>query len=105
VTLDLYPDLEPADGEVEDAELAVNDDVLVKAFALGPDARLDPHEHPGSSNVFHVTEGTVTVIRDGERERVSAPGVVLNERGVEHGARNDTDERAVLTATLAPFPG
>jgi quercetin dioxygenase-like cupin family protein len=105
VTLDLYPDLDPDPGEVEDAELAVNDDVLVKAFALGPDARLDPHEHAGSSNVFHVTEGTVTVIQDGEERRISAPGVVLHERGVEHGARNDTDETVVLTATLAPFPG
>jgi quercetin dioxygenase-like cupin family protein len=99
-----YPDLDPADGEVIDAEVVVTDDVLVKAFALGPGAELEPHEHGGSTNVFHVTEGTVTVIQDGEERAVAAPGAVLHERGQSHGARNDTDEVAVLTASLCPMP-
>lgn len=105
--LDRYAalDLTPDAGEVLDAELAVTDDVLVKAFALGPGAALDPHDHPDSTNVFHVLEGTVTVVQGDEEERVSAPGVVLHERGVVHGARNGTDERAVLTASLCPLPG
>ncbi|WP_247000910.1 cupin domain-containing protein [Halosolutus gelatinilyticus] len=97
-------DLDPADGEVETAELAVTDDVLVKAFALGPNAELDPHDHPDSTNVFHVLEGAVTVVRDDESERVAAPGVVLHERGAVHGARNETDETVVFTASLCPLP-
>jgi quercetin dioxygenase-like cupin family protein len=97
-------DLEPADGEIETAELVVTDDVLVKAFALGPGATLEPHDHPDSTNVFHVLEGTVTVIQDGERRRVDAPGVVRHDRGVEHGAANDTDEPVVFTASLCPLP-
>jgi quercetin dioxygenase-like cupin family protein len=101
---DLVTDLDPDVGEVLDAELAVTDDVLVKAFALGPGAELSPHDHPDSTNVFHVLEGTVTVVRDGEEVPVTAPGVVLHERGVVHGARNGTDERAVLTASLCPLP-
>lgn len=108
MTLDRYADaleeLDPADGEVETAELVVTDDVLVKAFALGPDAELDPHEHPDSTNVFHVLEGTVTVLRGDESERVDAPGVVLHERGAVHGARNETDETAIFTASLCPLP-
>jgi len=104
MALDSYPDLDPDAGEVIDAELAVTDDVLVKAFALGPGAELDPHDHPDATNVFHVLEGTVTVLRDGEEEEISAPGVVFHERGVEHGARNDTDEVAVFTASLCPLP-
>jgi hypothetical protein len=40
-----------------------------------------------------------------EEERVTAPGVVLHQRGVVHGARNETDGRAVLTASLCPLPG
>ena len=55
--------------------------------------------------VFHVLEGTVTVVQGDDEERVDAPGVVLHERGVTHGARNDTDETAVLTASLCPLPG
>jgi len=108
MTLDRYADavtsLDPAAGEVETAELVVTDDALVKVFALGPGAELDPHEHADATNVFHVLEGEPTVVRDGEEERLDAPAVVLNERGDVHGARNDTDERAVFTASLCPLP-
>ncbi|WP_226482991.1 cupin domain-containing protein [Natrinema amylolyticum] len=101
---DSIADLEPADGEVETAELVVTDDVLVKAFALGPNAELEAHEHADSTNVFHVLEGTVTVIQGEESERIDAPGVVHHERGVTHGARNETDETVVFTASLCPLP-
>nr|WP_255666017.1 cupin domain-containing protein [Haladaptatus sp. DYF46] len=102
--MDRIPDLDPDDGEVLTEELVVTDDVLVKAFALGPDAELSPHEHGDSTNVFHVLAGEVTVIQDDEEETVSAPGVVLHERGVVHGARNDSDGVAMLTASLCPLP-
>lgn len=105
MTLDRLPDLDPADGEVVDAEVAVTEDVLVKAFALGPGAELPPHEHPDSTNIFHVIEGTVTVIQGTDEEPIAAPGVVLHDRGVDHGARNDTDAVAVFTASLCPMPG
>ena len=101
---DRYTGLDADSGEVVDTELVVTDDVLVKAFALGPGAELEPHEHGGSTNVFHVTEGTVTVVQDGQERAVEAPGVVLHERGRSHGAQNDTDEVAVLTASLCPTP-
>ncbi|PSQ33172.1 cupin, partial [Halobacteriales archaeon QS_9_70_65] len=45
MTLDELPDIDPAAGEVETAELVVHDDVLVKLFALGPDGAFDPHVH------------------------------------------------------------
>ena len=96
--------LDPGPGEVETAEILVTDDVLVKAFVLGPDAAVDPHEHADATNVFHVLEGEPTVIRDGEEAALAAPAVVPNERGAVHGARNDTDDRAVLTASIAPLP-
>jgi quercetin dioxygenase-like cupin family protein len=98
------PDLDPGVGEVIDEELVVTDDVLIKVFALGPDATLEAHEHADSTNVFHVVRGSVTVIQEGQQTRVDAPGVVLHERGVSHGARNDTDDVAVLTASLCPLP-
>ncbi|TKX74735.1 cupin domain-containing protein [Halorubrum sp. GN11_10-6_MGM] len=107
MTLDSYAaavaGLDPAPGEVETAELVVTDDVLVKAFVLGPDATVDPHEHADATNVFHVLEGEPTVVRDDEEAALAAPAVVYNERGAVHGARNDTDDRAVLTASIAPL--
>jgi quercetin dioxygenase-like cupin family protein len=102
--LDQYPDLDPADGEVLTDELHVSDDVLVKAFALGSGGAVEPHEHAEATNVFHVLEGSVVVSRDDEEETVTAPGVVPNERGAVHGARNESEERAVLTASLCPLP-
>ncbi|WP_435076310.1 cupin domain-containing protein [Halococcus sp. AFM35] len=102
--LDSYPDLDPGEDEVLTEELFVSDDVLVKAFALGPGGSVDPHEHEGATNVFHVLEGTVVVTRDDGEETVAAPGVVPNERGAVHGAHNESEERAVLTASLCPLP-
>lgn len=104
MSLDVLPDLEPGPGEILDTELFVSDDVLVKAFALGAGASVDPHEHAGATNVFHVVAGAVVVTQDGNEDVIEAPGVVPNERGVTHGARNETDEPAVLTASLAPMP-
>ena len=103
--MDSYEIPDPDAGEVLDTELVVSEDVLVKAFALGPGAELDAHDHPDSTNVFHVVEGTVTVVQDDTEAAIEAPGVVHHDRGVEHGARNDTDERAVVTASLCPMPG
>jgi quercetin dioxygenase-like cupin family protein len=105
MSLDRLPDLDPGPEEVLEAEVAVTDDVLVKAFALGRGAELDAHEHAGSTNVFHVVEGTVTVIQGDDEAAIDAPGVVLHQSGVVHGARNDTDEMAVFTACLCPLPG
>lgn len=104
MTLDRYSVPDVGDGEVESDEFVVTDDVLVKVFALGPGGELSAHEHDDATNVFHVLEGTATVIQDGEEEEIEAPGVVLHERGVTHGARNDTDEVVVLTASLCPLP-
>ncbi|WP_299332230.1 cupin domain-containing protein [Haloplanus sp.] len=105
MTLDRLETFDPAPDEVVTAELAVSDDVLVKAFALGQGARLEPHEHADSTNVFHVLRGTVTVIQGDDEEAINAPGVVYHDRGVGHGARNDTDDVAVFTASLCPLPG
>ena len=105
MALDRLPDLDPAEGEVIDEELAVTDDVLVKLFALGPGASIDQHQHADATNVFHVVAGTVTVLQDDDAETVTAPGVVLNERGQSHGVRNETAEVAMVTASLCPLPG
>ncbi|WP_254840460.1 cupin domain-containing protein [Natronomonas marina] len=104
MTFDELPEVDPAPGEVETAELVVHDDVLVKLFALGPGGAFEPHVHEDSTNVFHLLEGEVVVSQDGSEETLSAPAVVHNARGVEHGARNDGDERALLTASLCPLP-
>ena len=104
MTLNQLPDVNPADGTVETAELVVEDDVLVKLFALGSGGAFDPHVHDDCENVFHLLEGEITVTQGDTTETVEAPAVVHNPRGVEHGAENDGDGRALLTASLCPLP-
>ncbi|MES3517880.1 MAG: cupin domain-containing protein [Natronomonas sp.] len=104
MTLDALPNLDPEDGTVETAELVVEDDVLVKLFALGPGGAFDPHVHDDCENIFHLLEGTVTVTQEETTEELSAPAVVHNPRGVEHGAENTGDDPALLTASLCPLP-
>lgn len=104
MSIDSLPEITAGPGEVNDAEAVVSDDVLVKVFALGPGGELTPHDHPGVTNVFHVLRGSVTVIQDGVEERINAPGIVKNSPGVVHGARNETDELVLLSASLCPMP-
>jgi len=103
--MDLYSeiDVDAAAGDVVTTELHYTPDSLVKAFALGPGAVVEAHEHPDQTNVFHVLAGDVVVTRGDDEELVSAPGVVAFERGVPHGARNESDAVAVFTATMGPM--
>ncbi|MFP4626181.1 MAG: cupin domain-containing protein [Natronomonas sp.] len=104
MSLNELPTIHPDEGAVETAELVVDEAVLVKLFALGPGASVDPHEHAESVNVFHILEGRVVVMQGDTTETISAPGVVHNDRGIIHGARNDSSHRALLTASLCPLP-
>lgn len=103
MSLDRYPDLSPAPGDVQTEELYYSADALVKAFALGPGGEVEPHEHGDQTNAFHVLEGELVVVQGDIEETVAAPGVVVHERGVPHGARNESDDVAVFTATMAPM--
>lgn len=103
MALDQYPALEPAEGEVIDREVYFSEDLLVKAFALGPGASIAPHEHETQTNVFHILKGQVTVQQRDEESVVTAPGIVVHDRGVPHGARNETDGVVVFTATMGPM--
>lgn len=101
--MDELPDRSPEAGVVETDEVYVSSDMLVKAFTLGPGAVVEPHEHPDQTNAFHVLRGTLQVTQGDATAEIVAPGVVVHEPGVPHGARNDTDEVAVFTATMAPM--
>jgi quercetin dioxygenase-like cupin family protein len=105
MALDRYPAaLDPGDGEVVTEALCVSEAALVTTCALGPGAEVEPHEHADQTNAFHVLSGEVVVVQgDDAEETVDAPGVVVHDRGVPHGARNESDDVAVFTATMAPM--
>lgn len=97
-------DLAPQEGEVLTEELVTEPDVGVTLFVLGPGALLESHEHPEVTTVFHILEGELMVTQGDEEMRVSAPGVVVHDHGVTHGARNDTEDAVSFTASRCPPP-
>ena len=104
MTINALPSVAVDSGEVRSREAVISDDVLVKVFAMGPGGELNTHDHPDCTNVFHVLEGTVTVLQEGTEEEITAPGIVHNARGVLHGAKNETDNVVLLSASLCPMP-
>ncbi len=104
MSLDALPSVDPAAGDIITVDLVETDGVLVKLFALGPDTGFEPHHHDDVDNVFHLLAGTVIVTQDGTDERIDAPAVIHNPPGAAHGARNESTEPALLTASLSPHP-
>lgn len=62
------------------------------------------HSHEGQDKLYHVLEGTGS-FQVGDETLVLQPGQqVFVPGGVPHGAKNDTDEKLVVMAILAPPP-
>jgi len=67
---------------------------------LAPDAAEPPaHVHP-TTETFAVLDGELTVVRDGEADRLGAGATVTVQPGVEHSFRNDTDAFVAFRAEL-----
>jgi quercetin dioxygenase-like cupin family protein len=67
---------------------------------LGPEAGQPPaHRHPAPER-FEVLRGRLTVVRDGEEDRLNPGDAATIEPGVEHAFRNDTDGFVAFRAEL-----
>ena len=97
---DRLPTHTVAAGEIISDVAFETDTVVVKVFTLGPGGSLEPHVHEDEINVFHILEGRPSIVQEEATRDIAAPGIVVHAPGVRHGARNDTDERAVISASL-----
>lgn len=82
-----------------------SDRVMVGLNAFEPGQEHALHAHKGMDKVYQVVQGTGTFLLEG-REEAMEPGLLLvAPEGVPHGIRNDSDERLLVLAILAPAPG
>ena len=87
------------------ATLFESDRILVGLNSFEPGQAHALHAHEGMDKVYHVLVGCGTFLLEG-KELPMEPGVMLvAPSGVPHGIRNDSDERLVVSAILAPGPG
>lgn len=87
------------------ATLFESDRILVGLNSFEPGQAHALHAHEGMDKVYQVLVGRGTFLLEGE-ELPMEPGVMLvAPSGVPHGIRNDSEERLVVSAILAPGPG
>ncbi|WP_135536259.1 cupin domain-containing protein [Halostella pelagica] len=69
---------------------------------LAPDATaLPPHRHPDEAEYFRTVEGEITVVVEGEPQRLGPGEEVTVQPGQSHSFRNDTDD---FVATYVELP-
>jgi len=76
--------------------------VGVNAFEPGQEHAL--HGHKGMDKVYQVIEGRGLFLLEGRELPMSAGTMLVAPEGTPHGIRNDSDERLIVLAILAPGP-
>ncbi|MFN8061392.1 MAG: cupin domain-containing protein [Vicinamibacterales bacterium] len=76
--------------------------VGLNAFEPGQTHRL--HTHPGMDKIYMVLDGRATLLLDDRTETVDRGTMTIVPEGVAHGLRNDSNERLLVLAVLAPSP-
>ena len=78
--------------------------MFADVYCLEPGQEQKRHAHSGADKIYFVLEGTGS-FQIGDDERQLEPDqIVLAPADVEHGVRNDSDNRLVLLVFMAPNP-
>ena len=92
----------------EDAFQKVNlyetDHLFVDIYCFRPGQEQAPHMHAEAEKVYHVLEGTATVLA-GQEEYTLQPGELIHiPSGEPHGVKNDTDGLVRTLVMMTPRP-
>lgn len=94
-----------SDESFQKVNLVESDELFVDIYCFRPGQEQVPHTHAESEKIYHVLEGTATVLA-GEDEHRLAPGEMIHiPKGAAHGVRNDTDSVLRTLVMMAPLPG
>ena len=94
-----------SDESFQKVNLFESDELFVDIYCFRPGQEQSPHTHAESEKVYHVLEGTATVLA-GETEHRLQPGEIIHiPKGEPHGLRNDTDGVVRSLVMMAPVPG
>ncbi len=81
------------------------DKLFFDHYCLLPGQFQKVHSHAGEDKIYLVLEGDAT-ITIGEEEKTLGPGhAVIARAGIDHGVRNDGEDKLLLLVTMAPRPG
>ncbi len=87
------------------ATLFRSERILVGLNCFEPGQEHALHAHAGMDKVYHVLSGGGRFLLEGREIAVETGQMLIAPEGVAHGIRNDTAERLVVLAILAPAPG
>lgn len=76
--------------------------VGLNAFEPGQEHAL--HAHAGQDKVYQVIEGEGLFLLEGRELAMKAGDVLVAPEGVPHGVRNNSAQRLLVLAILAPAP-
>lgn len=94
-----------SDDGFQKVNLFQSDDLFVDVYCFRPGQEQEPHVHAESEKVYHVLEGTATVLA-GQREHNLTPGEIIHiPKGAPHGVKNETDGIVRTLVMMAPLPG
>ena len=79
--------------------------LLVGLNALEPGQEHALHAHQGMDKVYQVISGRGRYLLADRELAMAAGDLLVAPDGVPHGIRNDSNERLVVLAILAPAPG
>ncbi len=76
--------------------------VGLNAFEVGQEHKL--HAHPDMDKVYYVVSGHGLFLLEGRELDMRAGEMLVAPQGVAHGIRNNSDDRLLVMAVLAPSP-
>jgi quercetin dioxygenase-like cupin family protein len=77
--------------------------VGLNCFEPGQEHKL--HAHPGMDKLYQVLEGSGCFLLEDREVTMEAGMLLVAPEGVPHGIRNDSEQRLLVLAVLAPAPG
>ena len=86
------------------ATLFESERVLVGLNSFEPGQEHKLHAHGGMDKLYQVLEGSGVFLLEGREIPMQAGVMLIAPEGVPHGIRNDSGERLVVLAILAPGP-
>ncbi len=77
--------------------------LLVGLNAFEPGQSHPLHAHTGMDKLYYVIEGEGTFLLDGSEQTMRAGDLLVAPEGVAHGVRNNSRQRLLVLAVLAPW--
>ncbi len=87
------------------ATLFRSERIMVGLNSFEPGQEHALHAHAGMDKVYHVLSGRGRFLLEDREISMQAGQMLIAPEGVAHGIRNDTAERLIVLAILAPSPG